>query len=221
MTLAYLPLMKALAKPTILSNSLKVLSRKLIGLFVFVIPVIITEALLRPRYGEYLSWADFFQYSMFFLVGYVFMIHENYRSLAKKYTYLFLVLGAISSGYTFAQMAEGNQGETGLISIFNSTIQIVSSYTWVLFFFGLSQRKLNFKNKYLNSLNTGILPFYILHQTVIIMIGFYVVSLDLNILSKFSIILTTSLISTILLYQIIRRVNALRFVFGMKKLNNK
>ena len=118
-------------------------------------------------------------------------------------------------------MAEGSLGETGLISFINSTIQIISSYTWVLFFFGLSQRKLNLKNKYLNSLNTGILPFYILHQTVIIVIGFYVVSLDLNILSKFSIILTTSLISTILLYQIIRRVNALRFVFGMKKLNGK
>jgi glucans biosynthesis protein C len=221
MTLAYLPLMKALAKPTILSNSLKVLSRKLIGLFVFVIPVIITEALLRPRYGEYLSWADFFQYSMFFLVGYVFMIHENFRSLVRKYTYLLLVIAIISSGYTLAQMAQGIQGETGLIAIIYSTIQIISSYSWVLFFFGLSQRKLNFNNKYLNSLNTGVLPFYILHQTVIIMIGFYVVSLDLSMMSKFLIILTTSLISTILLYQLIRRVNALRFVFGMKKLNKK
>mgnify|MGYP001816011009 FL=1 len=193
----------------------------LIGLFVFVIPVIITEALLRPRYGEYLSWADFFQYSMFFLVGYVFIIHENFRSLVRKYTYLLLVIAIISSGYTLAQMAQGIQGETGLIAIIYSTIQIVSSYSWVLFFFGLSQRKLNFNNKYLNSLNTGVLPFYILHQTVIIMIGFYVVSLDLSMLSKFLIILTTSLISTILLYQLIRRVNALRFVFGMKKLNRK
>ena len=221
MTLAYLPLMKVMDKQNYLGNAMNYLSRRLIGLFVFVIPVIVTEALLRPNYGEYLSWADFFQYSMFFLMGYVFMIYENFRSLVRKFTYLFLVLGAISSGYTLAQMAEGNQGGTGLIAIINSTIQIISSYSWVLFFFGLSQRKLNFNNKYLSKLNTGILPFYILHQTVIILIGFYVVSLDLNILIKFSIILTTSLISTILLYQLIRRVNALRFVFGMKALNKK
>ncbi|WP_167619480.1 acyltransferase family protein [Maribellus sediminis] len=221
MTLVYLPLVKAISKPNFLSKSLKFFSRNLMGLFVFILPVILTEVWLRPTHGDYLSWADFFQYSMFFLVGYFFMVFDNYRSLVKKYTYLFLALGAASSWYIFTRYPEINQGETMLITLINAGIRITSSYSWVLFFFGLSQRKLNFNSRYLSRLNTGILPFYILHQTVIIVIGFYVVSTNLGILTKFLIILTTSLISTILLYQIIKRVNALRFVFGMKILNRK
>jgi surface polysaccharide O-acyltransferase-like enzyme len=221
MTLVYLPLMKVLSKPNYLGKALDVLSHSAIGLYAFAIPVIVTEVLLRPNYGDYLNWADFFQYSMFFLVGYIFMVYENYRSLVRKYANLFLVIAALSTVYTLAQMAQGKAGDTGLIALINATLRIVSSYSWVLFFFGLSQRKLNFNNKYLSGLNIGILPFYILHQTVIIMIGFYVVSWDLNILSKFLIILSTSLISTILLYQVICRVNVLRVLFGMKKLNSR
>ncbi|MGQ7868751.1 acyltransferase family protein [Sunxiuqinia sp. sy24] len=216
MTLAYLPLVKAIAKPNFLRKSLTFFSRNFIGLFVFILPVILTEAWLRPTHGDYLSWADFFQYSMFFLVGYFFMVFDNYRSLVKKYTYLFLVLGAASSWYIFTHSLEINQGETMMTSIIHAGIRITSSYSWVLFFFGLSQRKLNFYHKHLSSLNNGILPFYILHQTVIILIGFYIVSFDLSILFKFLIILSTSLVSTILLYQAIKRNNVLRFVFGMK-----
>ena len=112
--------------------------------------------------------------------------------------------------YIFTHYPEINKGDTILQYSINATIRITSSYSWVMFFFGLSQRKLNFNNRHLNSLNTGILPFYILHQTVIIVIGFYVVSTNLGIFTKFLIILTTSLVSTILLYQIIKRINAYR-----------
>ncbi len=221
MTLLYLPLVKAISKPNFLNKSLKFFSRNLIGLFVFILPVIFTEVWLRPNHGDYLNWADFFQYSMFFLVGYFFMVFENYRSLVKKYTYLFLGLGLVSSGYIITHYEEVNQAGTIFNSVINAAIRITSSYSWVLYFFGLSQRKLNFNHKYLGNLNTGILPFYILHQTVIILIGFYVISLEISILSKFLIILISSLISTIFLYQFIRRVNVLRFVFGMKTPNKK
>jgi len=221
MTLVYLPLLKIITKPNVLSKGLRYLSNHLTGLLVFIVPIIISEVLLRPNYGEYLNWADFFQYSIFFLMGYIFMVFENYTSVVKKYTYLFLVIATISSVYIFTHYPEINQGETLLKSHINASIRIISSFSWVLFFFGLSQRKLNFNKSYLSSLNIGILPFYILHQTVIIAIGFYVVSTDYSILIKFLIILTTSLVSTIFLYQIIKRVNALRFVFGMKALKKE
>jgi hypothetical protein len=221
MTLAYLPLLKIITKPNVLGKGLNYLSKNVVGLFVFVLPVVVSEVLLRPNHGEYLNWADFFQYSMFFLVGYIFMVYENYSSLVKKYTYLFLAFATISSVYIFTHYPEINQGETILKYSINATIRITSSYSWVLFFFGLSQRKLNFNSRYLIGLNTGILPFYILHQTVIIVIGFYIVSTNFGILNKFLIIFTTSLASTILLYQIIIRVNILRFVFGMKALKKK
>lgn len=218
MTLVYLPLLKIITKPNVLSKGLLYLSNHLAGLFVFILPVVISEVLLRPEHGEYLNWADFFQYSMFFLIGYIFMACDNYIGLIKRYTYLFLALATISSLYIFSHYPEINQGETLLKSCINAMIRICSSFSWVVFFFGISQRKLNINKRYLDSLNTSVLPIYILHQTVIIGIGFYVISTNYSVLIKFLIILISSLITTILLYQIIKRFNALRFIFGMKAL---
>jgi hypothetical protein len=84
-------------------------------------------------------------------------------------------------------------------------------------FLGFGKMFLNFRHRLLNDLNQGILPFYILHQTVIVIFGYFVVQWDLSILEKFLIILTASFIVTIGLYQIIRRNNILRFLFGMKR----
>lgn len=221
MTLVYLPVMKGMARAHKPGKAMNRLSRSLAGLCVFMVPVILTELLLRPSQGDYLNWADFFQFSMFFLVGYAFMAYDHYRVLVKKYTYLFLLTGMVSSGYILSDYPGINQGNTVLSSILYAAIGITSSFSWVLFFFGLGQRTLNFDSPWLSRLNTGILPFYILHQTVIIMIGFYVVSWDLGIFPKYLIILSTSLASVVLLYQVIRRVNALRVIFGMRRLQNR
>lgn len=65
--------------------------------------------------------------------------------------------------------------------------------------------------------NEAVLPFYILHQTVIVMIGFYVVQWNTSALLKFSIISLTALATTLFLYEIvIKRTRVTRFLFGMK-----
>lgn len=216
MTLVFLPVLKLLSKQNRVNKSLQYLSKTKLGLLVFIVPVLITEVLLRPNHGDYLNWADFFQYGMFFLVGYIFMTHRGFQEITKKYTYLFLVTGLASSMYVLINYQAISEGGTPVQMVLNSIVTISSSYSWVLFFFGLSQRKLNFNHRHLNSLNTGILPFYILHQTVIIVIGYYVIQMDAGILAKFILILFSSLFTTLLLYQVIQRVNILRFLFGMK-----
>jgi glucans biosynthesis protein C len=93
----------------------------------------------------------------------------------------------------------------------------LNSISWVLAFIGLGKKFLDFNHRYLNDLNQGILPFYILHQTVIVIFGYFVVQWDVSILEKFLIIFTISFIVTIGMYQIIRRNNMMRFFFGMKR----
>lgn len=218
MTLVFLPLLKCVNKPNFINKSLQYLSKNKLGLLVFIVPVVVTEVFLRPNHGTYLNWADFFQYGMFFLAGYIFMTHQGFIEISRKYTYHFLILGICLSIYVLTHYPQINDGKTLLNSIINSTILISSSFSWVMFFFGLSRRKLNFNHKYLSSLNIAILPFYILHQTIIIMIGYFVISYKINILSKFLVILILSLIASILLYRVIRKVNTLRFLFGMKRI---
>ena len=60
------------------------------------------------------------------------------------------------------------------------------------------------------------MPFYILHQTVILIIGFYVVQWDLPMIAKFGVIAVTSFIAIMALYEPIKRFPPTRFLFGMR-----
>jgi peptidoglycan/LPS O-acetylase OafA/YrhL len=65
--------------------------------------------------------------------------------------------------------------------------------------------------------NEAVLPFYLLHQTVIVAIGFYVVPWHASALLKFLIISSTAFAITLLLYEVvIKRTRLTRFLFGMK-----
>lgn len=61
------------------------------------------------------------------------------------------------------------------------------------------------------------LPFYVLHQLPIVLIGFYVVQWQVPALPKYAVISLGSLAATLLLYEIgVRRTQLTRFLFGMK-----
>jgi glucan biosynthesis protein C len=60
-------------------------------------------------------------------------------------------------------------------------------------------------------------PVYILHQTVIVIIGFYVVQWNAGILIKYVTILAAAVIVSTIIYDVlIRRTNVTRFLFGMR-----
>jgi hypothetical protein len=61
------------------------------------------------------------------------------------------------------------------------------------------------------------LPFYVLHFTPIVVIGFFVVQWEVSVLTKFIVISLSSFAATLLLYDIgVRRTRLTCFLFGMK-----
>ena len=65
--------------------------------------------------------------------------------------------------------------------------------------------------------NQAVLPVYVLHQTVIVVIGFYVVQWDVGALVKYPVISLAALVATLLLYDLgVRRAAVTRLLFGMK-----
>jgi hypothetical protein len=61
------------------------------------------------------------------------------------------------------------------------------------------------------------LPFYVLHLTPVVLIGFFVVQWEANALLKFLVIVLSALIVTLLVYDIgVRRTRPTRFLFGLK-----
>ena len=86
-----------------------------------------------------------------------------------------------------------------------------------LFILGLGAKHLNFDNKVRAYGNEAVLPFYILHQTKILLVGWYVIPLEISIPLKYLIISTSSFVMIMSLYELlVKRINTVRFLFGMR-----
>jgi len=98
----------------------------------------------------------------------------------------------------------------------------INSWLWLLAAVGYGKKYLNKNHKVLAYANRGIYPFYILHQTVIIAIGYYVVNLDESIFLKYLFVCLLSFGLTIVIYDfLIRPFRVTRFLFGVKEIKKK
>jgi len=98
-------------------------------------------------------------------------------------------------------------------------ILLVGILMWscILAVLGYGMRYLNNNHPVLAYANEGVLPFYILHQPVILILGYFIIPLPLPILAKYLVIASLAFGITLGLYEYgIRRVNPLRRVFGLK-----
>jgi glucan biosynthesis protein C len=93
----------------------------------------------------------------------------------------------------------------------------LGSFSWIVFFLSMAEKYLNNKSRMVAYGNEAVLPFYIMHQTIILMVGWFIIQLELSIPVKYVIISITSFVLIIAFYEfLIKRINALRFLFGMR-----
>ena len=97
-----------------------------------------------------------------------------------------------------------------------------SSWCWVLAYFGLAIRHLDYRKPVLEYANEAVLPFYILHQSVLICVGYFIVQWPIPDALKWAAILVICFAIIMGLYEYpIRRINVMRFLFGMKPLRRR
>jgi glucan biosynthesis protein C len=94
--------------------------------------------------------------------------------------------------------------------------EVLSSWCLVMGFLGFGLKYLRGTSGFLKYSTEAVLPFYILHQPVILVIAFWVVQLQLPVIAKYIIIVVLSFVIIIGLYEVVKRVSVLRFLFGMK-----
>lgn len=175
--------------------------------------------------------------SYIFFLAYGYMIFSNQRILATVHRYgpAFLIGAAVLTylhvdahfgfnliipGITRHDMtADGalrplNHG--GWIAV--QAIRGLLAWCWMLGLLGAGARLININNRFLAHANEAVLPFYIIHHPVILLIGAYVVSWDSGIGVKLAAIMAIAFAIIMTIYELaIRPVNPVRFLFGMKR----
>jgi peptidoglycan/LPS O-acetylase OafA/YrhL len=93
----------------------------------------------------------------------------------------------------------------------------VNSWCWTMFMMYVGMRYLDFTNKWLEYGGEMIMPFFLFHQPVIIVISYYVVQWDVNLWAKLLIVVLGSFLISVGLYELLfKRIRVLRRLFGMK-----
>ncbi|MCE7994748.1 MAG: acyltransferase family protein [Roseivirga sp.] len=223
MTLLSLPLLKAIRERKVNFTKLKKVMSTRLGIFILIIPMIIFRVALKPIFPEYTDWADFFVYLWPFLYGFIFMADREFLDIIKKRMWLFLNVGVLAST-TFIYMSSLGEEyiqaylfpEYNLLHVTTSIIAMIIALSWIMFFLALFARTMNFKHRLLIPANISILPIYVLHQSLIIVFGYYIVGTELNPWIKFLAIAFSAIPVSILLYKLIQTNNLTRFLFGLK-----
>lgn len=198
------------------------------AILLLALPLAVIEAALRPTWpgfqNLYDDWANFCLYLLYFIYGYILCSDARFGQAIDRHRGIALVLAVTSMLALFSLWESDSLPERGysLGYILYQLLRGVNSWFWVVALVGLGRRYLNFSSKLLQYASVASYPFYLLHQTVLVTIGFYVVRWSAGVMEKFWVISTASLIATIALYELlIRRNNVMRFFFGLKPIYSK
>lgn len=98
-------------------------------------------------------------------------------------------------------------------------VKSVATWCWLIAILGFAQQYFAVGSRFLTYANEAVLPFYILHQTVIIVLGYPIVKTAHSLMAKYVLINVLSFLVTIALYDLlVKRWNVMRFFFGMRRL---
>jgi glucan biosynthesis protein C len=236
--LAFLFLISALALPLLvylkreqgerLAQRLAALSVRRGGLFVFVLPIILIQVMLRAPFPGYQSWADFFSWLACFVYGYILLADPRFAQAIKNQGTIALVAGSacylLSMVWDTSGLFKGwdflvwQTGPASLAAyLLYQILWSMAMWCWLIFILYFGMRLLNTGNKVIHYGNEAVLPFYVLHYPVILLTTFYVVQLNIGVGIKLLLVSTCSLLVTLALYELfIRRINVMRRLFGMK-----
>ena len=165
------------------------------------------------------GWSVFI-YPLFYIGGFLILSCERLQARIVQMRWISLGLGLVLSPLHlfFEFQARYPNLESPGVKLADPLICLVV-WSWLLAIFGFGNVHLNFNKPFLQYANQAVLPFYILHQTVIVCLAFIIVQWSIPDLLKFFITLCSSFLVTISLYEfLVRRYNLLRFLFGMKPL---
>jgi glucan biosynthesis protein C len=200
------------------------------GILLLAVPVVLVNIAAVPPFFVFPSGYGGWKlptYLALFIAAYVMASNPQFEESIQKSRVPALLLGILTSllilGVTAVTVGEptGSGGGSGIDAYYVvvSTVWALNGWCWVTAIIGFGRKHLSFDHRYLKVSNELVLPFYILHQSIIVAVAYYVVSLDLIVIEKYLLVLLASFPIIVALLYPVSKINVLRFLFGMRMKN--
>ncbi len=203
--------------------ALTAISEKRGGVFLFGLPIAVCEATLRAAFPGVQNliwdWANFSSYLLLFILGFTIMEDERFEGALHRDAPLALALGVTTTCLGAGLHLTGLAPEPGYSPGWTvyMVLDAFNMWFWVLALLGFGRRFLSFSNRTLRYVTEATYPFYILHLTVVVLIGFFVMRWNMSIGARFLIVVVSSTLATAFTYEVlVRPWRVSRFLFGLK-----
>jgi glucans biosynthesis protein C len=206
-----------------LIKRLAIVLEKPMGIFLLGLPIVVLESGLDPsNLGIRAAggW-NFFTYLTLLLYGYLIGLDQRIEQGLDRHSILALAIAGFTTPLLLEPLdnlltangsAYGSWGYTLM-----TALRSFNSWCWMVAFLSLGRKFLSFNHPALRYMSEASLPFYILHQPIVLLTGFSIASWHMGVLPKFIILSSVAFIAISLLYELlVRRINVLRFFFGLK-----
>jgi glucan biosynthesis protein C len=155
--------------------------------------------------------------AVFFVLGFVIMADPAFAASAERARWWALGTGAVLCVFwLFTGPLRDSLPDPSLPLFGLNYCGMLGIWLSIVGFLGLGRRFLDRPSPALRYLSEASYPLYILHQTVIVVAAFYIVRLPVAGPLKWLALLCAAVAVTFALYEGVRRVSALRFLFGMR-----
>jgi hypothetical protein len=202
----------------------KIFSKPL-TLNLFIIPLILSELLLRPYFPDTThalvdDWAAVSYFTIFFLAGFILLSSKSISESIRDQRHLFLIEAVIATTlmFTLPRTLESEK----LADFTWGVLSIVVSWSCGITAVSFAKKYLNRDNRFRKYVNEAIYPFYLLHQPVIVVIANIITKWDLSTGWKVLLITIISFLLSIFIYRfMVYPYGFMRLIFGMKPLKSK
>jgi len=197
-------------------------------IYLLTIPSVIIYASLTMKFpgtNDFIhDWCNIFYWLTFLLVGFLCIANPVFmdsleRNRRTSFALAFLTIVFINyirwnsiEPWDTIPGYKSDWRTYGFLSLYAFT-----AWFWLMTAVGYGKRYLDRKTKSLNYINQAVYPFYILHQTVIVILVYYVVQTQESILAKYLFTVIVAFIISMSIYHLfIRPYAVMRLLFGVK-----
>jgi glucans biosynthesis protein C len=165
------------------------------------------------------DWLNLLNSFFLVLLGYVLGQNTEFWAMLETHrkTYLWASILFGTSMYLFVHYPVFPIENDDVDFFVEGIITRINGFSVILCIGGYAKHYLNHTNKFLVYANEAVYPFYILHQTILLIIGFYIVNLSWAWEVKLLIMMVGTFLGALLIYHfLIRPFNLMRVLFGVK-----
>jgi hypothetical protein len=192
-------------------------------IYLLIIPSIIVYAFLMPKFPQTNDLIHDYAYLpywfLFLLMGFVCISNTSLMDSLernRRASLLIALLLLVTMNYL-----RWNDAEPETLNYLYLSMYPALAWFWVMAITGYGKKYLNKKTSFSEYATQAVYPFYIVHQTVIVILAFYVVQANDGVFPKYLFLAFSSLFLTVAICHLLIQPYALtRFLFGMKAAAN-